>query len=66
MIPAILWYSWRRIIQSYLHNTVRLSDGREGEVVMINKLSYQDRLFVAAISILIYQRNKDLTIDSIL
>jgi hypothetical protein len=28
-----------RIVQSYMHNIVRLNDGREGEVVMINKLS---------------------------
>ena len=28
-----------RIVQSYIHNMVRLSDGREGEVIMINRLS---------------------------
>jgi putative nucleotidyltransferase with HDIG domain len=28
-----------RIVQSYMHNMVRLSDGREGEVIMINRLS---------------------------
>ena len=28
-----------RIVESYLHTIVRLNDGREGEVVMINKLS---------------------------
>ncbi|HHX11206.1 MAG TPA: HD-GYP domain-containing protein [Clostridiales bacterium] len=28
-----------RIVESYLHNLVKLSDGREGEVVLINKFS---------------------------
>ncbi|NLL72609.1 MAG: HD-GYP domain-containing protein [Clostridiales bacterium] len=37
--PAYLMVFLERIIQSYLHNIVRLTDGREGEVVMINKLS---------------------------
>lgn len=37
--PGYLMVFLERIIQSYLHNIVRLSDGREGEVVMINKLS---------------------------
>ncbi|NLJ95594.1 MAG: HD-GYP domain-containing protein [Clostridiales bacterium] len=37
--PGYLMVFLERIIQSYLHNMVRLSDGREGEVVMINKLS---------------------------
>jgi putative nucleotidyltransferase with HDIG domain len=37
--PKYLMIFLERIVQSYLHNIVRLSDGREGEVVMINKLS---------------------------
>ena len=37
--PGYLLVFLERIIQSYLHNAVRLNDGREGEVVMINKLS---------------------------
>lgn len=28
-----------RIVESYLHNVVKLSDGREGEVVLINKFA---------------------------
>ncbi|MBP1755779.1 MAG: hypothetical protein H6Q59_2177 [Firmicutes bacterium] len=37
--PRFLIMFLERIVQSYLHNIVRLSDGREGEVIMINKLS---------------------------
>ncbi len=37
--PGFLMTFLERIVQSYLHNVVRLSDGREGEVIMINKLS---------------------------
>lgn len=37
--PGYLMTFMENIVQSYLHNIVRLNDGREGEVVMINKLS---------------------------
>lgn len=37
--PGYLMVFLERIVQSYLHNIVRLNDGREGEVVMINRLS---------------------------
>lgn len=37
--PKYLIIFMERIVESYLHNIVRLTDGREGEVVMINKLS---------------------------
>lgn len=37
--PKYLMTFMERIVQSYMHNIVRLNDGREGEVVMINKLS---------------------------
>ncbi len=37
--PGYLMVFMERIVQSYLHNIVRLNDGREGEVVMINKLA---------------------------
>jgi putative nucleotidyltransferase with HDIG domain len=37
--PGFLMTFLERIVQSYLHNIVRLSDGREGEVIMINRLS---------------------------
>ncbi|HWT27180.1 MAG TPA: HD-GYP domain-containing protein [Mobilitalea sp.] len=37
--PKFLLIFMERIVNSYMHNVVRLSDGREGEVVMINKLT---------------------------
>lgn len=37
--PKYLMVFMERIVNSYMHNIVRLSDGREGEVVMINKLA---------------------------
>lgn len=37
--PGYLMTFIERIVDSYMHNVVRLNDGREGEVVMINKLS---------------------------
>jgi putative nucleotidyltransferase with HDIG domain len=37
--PGYLMTFMERIVQSYMHNIVRLNDGREGEVIMINKLA---------------------------
>jgi putative nucleotidyltransferase with HDIG domain len=37
--PGYLMTFMERIVQSYMHNIVRLNDGRAGEVVMINKLA---------------------------
>lgn len=37
--PQILLTFLERIVLTYMHNNVRLSDGRIGEVVMINKLT---------------------------
>jgi putative nucleotidyltransferase with HDIG domain len=37
--PGFLMTFLERIVQSYIHTIVRLSDGREGEVIMINRLS---------------------------
>lgn len=37
--PGYLMIFLERIVESYIHNIVRLSDGRTGEVIMINKLS---------------------------
>ena len=37
--PGYLMTFMERIVMSYLHNIVRLNDGSEGEVVMINKLA---------------------------
>lgn len=35
--PAFILIFLERIVNSYIHNTVRLNDGREGKVIMINK-----------------------------
>lgn len=37
--PGYLMTFMERIVASYMHNIVRLNDGREGEVIMINKLA---------------------------
>lgn len=37
--PGYLMTFLERIVISYMHNIVRLNDGREGEVIMINKLA---------------------------
>lgn len=37
--PRYLMTFMERIVESYMHNIVRLNDGREGEVIMINKLA---------------------------
>ncbi len=37
--PGFLMTFLERIVESYMHNLVRISDGREGEVIMINRLS---------------------------
>ncbi|MGF7144433.1 putative nucleotidyltransferase with HDIG domain [Anaerotaenia torta] len=37
--PGYLMVFLERMVESYIHNMVRLSDGREGEVIMINRLS---------------------------
>lgn len=37
--PGFLMTFLERIVESYMHNMVRLNDGREGEVIMINRLS---------------------------
>ncbi|MDF2540922.1 MAG: hypothetical protein K0S47_640 [Herbinix sp.] len=37
--PHYLMVFLERIVHSYLHNIVRLNDGRQGEVIMINKYS---------------------------
>lgn len=37
--PKYLLVFMENIVNTYMNNTVRLSDGREGEIVMINKLN---------------------------
>lgn len=64
--PGYLMIFLERIIQSYLHNSVRLSDGREGEVVMINKLSLSRPVIRCGNTFIDLSKEQRLTIDTIL
>ena len=64
--PGYLMIFLERIVQSYLHNAVRLSDGREGEVVMINKLSLSRPVIRCGNSYIDLSKEQRLSIDSIL
>lgn len=55
-----------RIIQSYLHNIVRLSDGREGEVIMINKLALSRPVIRCGDTFIDLSKEHNLSIDVIL
>ena len=64
--PGYLMIFLERIIQSYLHNAVRLSDGREGEVVMINKLSLSRPVIRCGSTFVDLSKEQKLTIEAIL
>jgi putative nucleotidyltransferase with HDIG domain len=64
--PGYLMTFLERIVQSYLHNAVRLSDGREGEVVMINKLSLSRPVIRCGNDFIDLSKEQKLTIDAIL
>jgi putative nucleotidyltransferase with HDIG domain len=64
--PGYLMTFLERIVQSYLHNGVRLSDGREGEVVMINKLSLSKPVVRCGNEFVDLSKEPGLAIDSIL
>ncbi len=64
--PGYLLVFMERIVQSYLHNTVRLSDGREGEVVMINKLTLSKPVVRIGTDFIDLSKEHRLSIDSIL
>ena len=64
--PGYLMVFLERIIQSYLHNAVRLSDGREGEVVMINKLSLSRPVIRCGTTFVDLSKETRLSIDAIL
>ncbi len=63
--PHILLNFLERIVLSYLHNNVCLSDGRVGEVVMINKLSLSKPIVKIGEDFVDLSTTKDLTIDAI-
>ncbi len=64
--PGYLMVFMERIVQSYLHNTVRLSDGREGEVVMINKLALSRPVVRTGNDFIDLSKEHKLTIDCII
>lgn len=64
--PGYLMIFLERIIQSYLHNAVRLSDGREGEVVMINKLSLSRPVIRCGTTFIDLSKEQKLSIDTVL
>ena len=64
--PGYLMTFLERIVQSYLHNAVLLSDGREGEVVMINKLSLSKPIIRCGDIFVDLSKEQRLTIDAIL
>lgn len=64
--PGYLMVFMERIVQSYMHNIVRLNDGREGEVVMINKLSLSRPVVRIGSSFVDLSKEYKLTIDAII
>lgn len=63
--PGYLMIFMERIVESYLHNIVRLSDGREGEVVMINRLSLARPVIKIGTEYIDLYKNHKLSIESI-
>lgn len=64
--PKYLMIFMERIVQSYLHNIVRLSDGREGEVVMINKLTLSRPVIRVGSGFIDLSKEHHLSIDTII
>lgn len=64
--PKYLMTFMERIVESYLHNIVRLSDGREGEVVMINKLSLSKPVVRVGTKFIDLSKEHYLVIDAII
>ncbi len=64
--PGFLMIFMERIVESYLHNIVRLNDGREGEVVMINKLSLSRPIVKVGSEYIDLSKNHKLSIEAII
>ncbi len=64
--PGYLMIFMERIVQSYLHNIVRLNDGREGEVVMINKLALSRPVIRVGSSFVDLSKEHKLMIEAII
>lgn len=63
--PGYLMTFMERTVQSYIHNIVRLNDGREGEVVMINKLALARPVIRIGSSFIDLSREPKLMIEGI-
>lgn len=63
--PGYLMIFMEHIVQSYLHNIVRLNDGREGEVVMINKLALSKPVLRIGNGFVDLSKEPDLVIEEI-
>ncbi|MDF2538088.1 MAG: hypothetical protein K0S76_1109 [Herbinix sp.] len=64
--PKYIMIFMERIVNSYMHNIVRLSDGREGEVVMINKLALSKPVVRVGTTFVDLSKERNLLIDTIL
>lgn len=64
--PGFLMTFMERIVESYLHNIVRLNDGREGEVVMINKLALSKPVVRIGNEFIDLSKNHRLMIEAII
>ncbi|MHB8129402.1 MAG: HD-GYP domain-containing protein, partial [Mobilitalea sp.] len=64
--PGYLMIFMERIVQSYMHNIVRLNDGREGEVVMINKLALSRPVLRIGTGFVDLSKEHKLTIEAII
>lgn len=64
--PGFLITFMERIVESYLHNIVRLNDGREGEVVLINKLSLSRPVIKVGSEYIDLSKTHKLAIESII
>lgn len=64
--PGYLMVFLERIIQCYLHYIVRLSDGREGEVVMINKFALSRPVIRCKDTFIDLSKENNLSIEAII
>ncbi len=64
--PGYLMTFLERIVESYMHNMVRLSDGREGEVIMINRLSLSRPVIRIGNEYIDLSRERKITIKEII
>jgi len=64
--PKYLMIFLERIVESYMHNLVRLSDGREGVVVMINRLSLSRPMVKVGDTFVDLSKEHNLSIEAII